>query len=244
MVGIFFNFVLIMRIILFYSILFIYTFCTTQPIVAQDISFIQNYQDTTKSSFFRQNISSLILVTGGITLKSLNQIDISAQSYVRNQFHENFRTHFDDFSQFIPISIIYGFDLTGKQTTNKFLTHTELLFASELLISTSVYIIKHYSNVLRPDGSNFLSFPSGHTAQAFLSAAFFLKEYPQKNLWITIGAFSIATLTGFLRIANNKHYFSDVLCGAGIGIFSVQLSYKIGEILRKHHVKNKTSKFL
>lgn len=38
------------------------------------------------------------------------------------------------------------------------------------------------------------------------------------NIWYASSGFLFATTTGFLRIANNKHYTSDVLTGAGIGI--------------------------
>jgi membrane-associated phospholipid phosphatase len=38
-------------------------------------------------------------------------------------------------------------------------------------------------------------------------------------LWYASG-FVFATATAILRIANNKHYSSDVLAGAGIGLLS------------------------
>mgnify|MGYP003199246539 CR=1 FL=1 len=64
------------------------------------------------------------------------------------------------------------------------------------------------------------SFPSGHTATAFMTATMLTKEYGHISPWIGIGAYSVATATGLMRMANNKHWLSDVLTGAGIGILA------------------------
>ena len=41
----------------------------------------------------------------------------------------------------------------------------------------------------------------------------------------TLLAYGIASSVGMLRMANNKHYISDVLVGAGLGILSMKMSY-------------------
>ena len=69
------------------------------------------------------------------------------------------------------------------------------------------------------------SFPSGHTATAFMGATLLAHEYGHKSVWIPIAGYSVATATGVLRILNNKHYASDVLVGAAIGIVSAELAY-------------------
>lgn len=65
-----------------------------------------------------------------------------------------------------------------------------------------------------------MSFPSGHTSIAFTNAALLYYEYKDSNVWYASSGFLFATATGVLRIANNKHYTSDVLAGAGIGFAS------------------------
>lgn len=66
-----------------------------------------------------------------------------------------------------------------------------------------------------------LSFFSGHTSYSFalcLSSAMLLSErYPQYNAVIYTVALLLAALPGYLRIAADKHYFTDVLAGAAIG---------------------------
>lgn len=60
------------------------------------------------------------------------------------------------------------------------------------------------------------SFPSGHTTVAFAAATVFAMEYRNKPL-VPILSYSAATLIGLSRITENKHWATDVLCGATIG---------------------------
>ena len=42
---------------------------------------------------------------------------------------------------------------------------------------------------------------------------------------IKLSAYSVATGVGVLRIAHDKHYWSDVIFGAGLGILSTKIAY-------------------
>jgi len=50
-------------------------------------------------------------------------------------------------------------------------------------------------------------------------------------------AYGVASGVGLLRVANNKHYISDVLIGAGIGILSMKAAYWTHQYKWKKHVK-------
>ena len=89
----------------------------------------------------------------------------------------------------------------------------------------AVTTLKYTTDQVRPDGSSANSFPSGHTANAFFGATILAKEYADKSVLIAIGGYSVATATGALRILNNRHWASDVLAGAGIGILSGEVAY-------------------
>jgi len=41
------------------------------------------------------------------------------------------------------------------------------------------------------------------------------------------GGYAVAAATGILRLYNNKHWFSDVVAGALIGILSARLAYRM-----------------
>ena len=66
--------------------------------------------------------------------------------------------------------------------------------------------------------------PSGHTANAF-SAAATIAEIYKENLWLKIGVYSYAALTG-LGVSLNVHWASEVFAGALIG-------YAVGKTVGK-----------
>ena len=67
----------------------------------------------------------------------------------------------------------------------------------------------------RPDGSNDLSFPSGHAAGGFAAAAVLSRHYGWKA---AIPAYIGATYIAASRVHDNKHYLSDVTFGAAMGL--------------------------
>lgn len=108
-------------------------------------------------------------------------------------------------------------------------------------MSVVVGQLKVHTKVTHPDGSNHHSFPFGHTATAFMTATMMSKEYGFKSPWYSIGAYSLATATGLTRMANNKHWLSDILAGAGFGILSTELGYFFADLIFKDKGLNHSS---
>ena len=90
--------------------------------------------------------------------------------------------------------------------------HVEAL----LITSFNTYFLKHAISRYRPLRQNQLSMPSGHTSTMFASASVLAHSYGYK---VGIPMYLLATLTGLSRINDNKHWLSDVIAGATIGIF-------------------------
>lgn len=67
----------------------------------------------------------------------------------------------------------------------------------------------------RPDGSNSVSFPSGHSASAFATATVLQQYYGWKA---GAPAYAFAGFVAASRMASSKHYLSDIAMGAGLGI--------------------------
>ena len=65
------------------------------------------------------------------------------------------------------------------------------------------------------------AWPSGHTTMAFALAASVSDEIHSTP--VTIGLYSAAALTGWSRLNDNRHWLSDVLGGAALGITSAKL---------------------
>jgi len=167
-----------------------------------------------------------LLILGGISLNGNG--DESFKNEIveeRNEHFSNFRTHVDDYLQYSPIAIAYGLDVLGLDSKTDFNNRTAILLKGELLMLATTFTLKSTTQIQRPDFSNNASFPSGHTAQAFAAATFLSEEYKHKHKWVPYLAYTISSSIGILRMANNKHYVSDVLAGAGIGILSMKISY-------------------
>jgi membrane-associated phospholipid phosphatase len=157
----------------------------------------------------------------------------------RNEYIPGFHTKVDNYLQYAPIALCYGLDALGYHGRNNVKQQTILLLQSELIMTGLVTGLKYTTKQMRPDQSRANSFPSGHTAQAFAAASFFSLEYQSKFHWVPYVSYGIASGVGLLRMANNKHYVSDVLMGAGIGILSTRLVYWNQErIKRKHQVRS------
>lgn len=66
----------------------------------------------------------------------------------------------------------------------------------------------------RPDGTRY-SFPSGHTSATFATATVLQRHYGWK---VGIPAYALAAYVGGSRLQENRHYLSDVMFGAAIGV--------------------------
>ncbi|MBO9731149.1 MAG: phosphatase PAP2 family protein [Chitinophaga sp.] len=155
------------------------------------------------------------------TLRDLNS---STKSELKED-HPTFRTHIDNYLQYSPIAAVYILNAAGIHGKHNFRDRTIILGISALLTAGSVEGIKHWTHEERPDGSDFLSFPSGHTATAFASAEFLRQEYKDVSPWYGVAGYAAATATGALRMYNNKHWLSDVVAGAGMGILGTKAAY-------------------
>lgn len=137
----------------------------------------------------------------------------------------HFRTHVDDYLRFVPLAAQVGMSLGGVQghSRNRWQVLATDAMAGAMMVAT-VGGMKYTIDRTRPNGES-AGFPSGHTATAFMGATLLAHEYGHKSVWIPIASYSVATATGALRILNNKHYVSDVIVGAAVGILVAELSY-------------------
>lgn len=102
-----------------------------------------------------------------------------------------------------------------------------------LLASAATQLVKQGVGRARPDANfdsdNFdpfsfdtqnNSFPSGHTSHAFAIAATMSSELKDEAPWVPYVAFPLATLTAVSRVQDRKHWATDVVAGAALGILS------------------------
>ena len=181
------------------------------------------------SRFYRMVYIGVPLIVGGIVVKSEDDHFRS----LRNDYLPRFNRHADDYLQYAPAAVMLGMKAAGMEGRSSWGRMIVSDAFSALFMGGVVNTLKQTTHVMRPDGSNDRSFPSGHTATAFMTATMLTKEYGHKSPWIGIGAYTAASATGLMRMANNKHWLSDVLTGAGIGILSTELGYYLADLILK-----------
>lgn len=148
--------------------------------------------------------------------------DIAA---LRNNWMPAFDYSYDDYLQYAPAGVMLGLKISGYEGRSEWGRMLVSDAFSAAIMAGTVNGMKYSIARMRPDGSRRNSFPSGHTATAFLTATMLHKEYGWKDPWLSIGGYTAAAVTGLSRILNNRHWLTDVIAGAGIGIGSVHLGY-------------------
>jgi membrane-associated phospholipid phosphatase len=213
-------------------------FFGTQPAWAQQRATPDTLSHPTqavKRNFWKGSIAPAALIGMGLyTIRDNGFYSSHDASYDARKAFPAFSSSADDFVFFIPVVGLYAFDYFSSQNRNEVGRQTMLLLSSAAVMGAIVYPLKLSTNVLRPNAKNDHSFPSGHTASAFVVAGVINQEFKDKSPWISIGAYTVAGSTGVMRILNNAHWMSDVLAGAGIGLLSVHSVYFVHERFLKN----------
>ncbi len=192
-----------------------------QNLVAQNDTLTNNGREV---PFWKKTVVPTALIGIGLLVQKENGFYSSydARRDIQNQFPD-FHTSIDNYMPFAPLAAVYMFDLSGIKGERSLLEFSKIMIVSQALNMGIVYAIKETSNVERPDVSANNSMPSGHTAFAFASATLFYEQYKEKGWLYQVTPFVVAGTTGIFRMMNNRHWLSDVLVGAGIGILTTEL---------------------
>lgn len=199
-------------------------------------------EDRTKNISSRTFIIPGILFTYGFIAsqtKSLKNIDRS----VAGNFNNSSKTKLDNYIQYAPAVATFALDFSGVKSRHDVKEKVVLYALTAAITTVFTQGLKHTISVMRPDSSARNSFPSGHTATAFAAAQFLHNEYGNQSVWYSVAGYTVAGATGFLRMYNNKHWLSDVIAGAGVGIASTQLAYLIYPVIKKMIIKNRNFSF-
>ncbi|TGE14227.1 phosphatase PAP2 family protein [Hymenobacter elongatus] len=179
-----------------------------------------------KGKLVKATIVPAVLITYGALHANNNGFYTNEQA--RRDIYKLFptyRTRLDDILIFAPYLELGLVTLAGVESRDDRLNIGLVILKSEVIMLASTFAVKRLVGEERPDKSDKLSFPSGHTAQAFLAASIVHTEFRDKSQWYGVGAYAIATSVAALRMINTKHWQSDVVAGAGFGILSAHLGY-------------------
>jgi membrane-associated phospholipid phosphatase len=197
-----------------------------------NIAYAGSSNDTVDRSFGKYILTSKAVRKGiapafFLASSALTWSERVAVRDARNRYVPNFSNHIDDYTQYMPAAGVFALNLAGKKGLNHLSRAAINWGAGMLIMSAMVHSVKYASKVMRPDNTSANSFPSGHTATAFMNASFLNKEFGCRNAAYGIAGYTMGALTGIGRSLNNRHWISDILAGAGIGILSTELAYMI-----------------
>lgn len=141
-----------------------------------------------------------------------------------------------DYIQYSPAAIMLALKLAGIESRSDWPRMITADGASVVIQAGITNAVKYSLKRERPDGRAHNSYPSGHTATAFMCAQMLHNEYGETvSPWISVAGYGIAATTGIFRVIANRHWCSDVMGGAAIGIFSTQLAYELTDIVFGEH---------
>ena len=184
-------------------------------------SFVNGFYDADHR--FINEFGLSILATTAANAYRLAQ---STDYVISNDFHlplDESGTHIvSDIGNLLPPLLIPGFLLYGQMNTASSQERRKA-FSTAMQISQTLALTMLTTNTvkvsvgrLRPNGESHLSFPSNHTAGAFAAATVIAYEYPW---YVGLSSIASAALIGLTRVDLRKHFPSDVVAGAGIGMF-------------------------
>lgn len=152
---------------------------------------------------------------------------------IRQQYIPSYHNRLDDFVTPVPLLAVWGMRLAGIEGRSN--SHLEALSAQGLSVGLSTGIAfagKELIKRHRPqDNSDDYAFPSAHTATAFTFATILDAEYGAEYPWISAIGYTLASGVGIARVANDRHWATDVVTGAGVGVFSAYVGYLINDLI-------------
>jgi membrane-associated phospholipid phosphatase len=182
--------------------------------------------------------NAYISAAGGAAALAVHPFDAS--------FNAHLRSHYDAVNLIFAPGKYYGD--TPEQVAGSVLTYAwgrifdqpkvshmgmDLLRA-QALAEIMVEPLKFATQRERPDGSNHLSFPSGHAAVTFATATALERHLGWKKAAL---AYAVASYVATSRLHDNVHYLSDVVFGAAVGTIA-------GRTVTEHGRETWTSRWI
>ena len=166
---------------------------------------------------------TVLFSAGAVGVKSewfRTRINEPVRDYAARIRGEN-AIQFEDYIQYAPGAAYLGLGFV-VQPKHGFAERTMAACTAWAISALLVQPLKYTVCEMRTDGSARNSFPSGHTATAFVGAELVRIEY---GGWWGAGAYGFAVMTALLRVYHERHWVNDVLGGAAVGILSAQAAH-------------------
>ena len=220
-------------------LLIFFVFIFNQNLLFAQNDSIPDVSPVKNKSFLKRSIVPISLIGTGLIINyssgSIGKENI--QDQIQGGL-DNFHTSAENFIMFVPTITMYTADLFKADSKNDAFTQTKYLAIAGITNNLITVGLKYLTDEERPNGEAH-SFPSGHTSNAFVMATVLHHEFIDSSPLLAYSGFVFATTTGVLRVMNNKHWVSDVLVGAGIGILVTDLVYRFEPLKNWNPFKDK-----
>ena len=217
-------------------------FSQTPSLPADSTEFNLHQKSFHRSKAVKFIAAPALLTSYGLLTMGNKELLISSEDVYRfrQRKFSGFHSTIDNYLPSAPIAAVYLLNLAGVKGKNRFINRTILIAVATPISDKITHILKSWTNIARPDRSDFESFPSAHTAAAFVAAEFLHQEFKDKSIWYSIAGYTTASMVAAFRILNNKHWMSDVFVGAAVGILTVKTLYIVYPwILNKLGIRKK-----
>lgn len=178
-----------------------------------------------------QLIAPAVLLAGGIIgVYELDNVKNSVRDHISG-YKKGHTFKADDYIQYTTAAGYLGLGfIPGIKTRSDFRERLMAGVTAYAVMAVATNAMKYTFKHPRPGSGTRNSFPSGHSATAFTGAELMRIEYGN---YIGIAGYAVAVSVGFLRIYNDRHWITDVLGGAAIGILSARIGYWLIPFERK-----------
>jgi hypothetical protein len=158
-------------------------------------------------------------IGGGAGALAAHQADARVQEHMTgNPAAEAFFKPGQIIGLVVPIAGSVGTYVWGRTRNQPKVSHVGTdLIQSQVVAQAITMALKYSTRRERPDQSGATSFPSGHAASTFAFATALERHLGWKY---SVPAYAAASYVAASRLPANRHWLSDVVFGATVGIIS------------------------
>ncbi len=201
------------------------------PVAAQvENDSIKRFDRAASKPAFRITYAGVPVIIGGLAIYGA---DNNLKDATSGTFARHYDTQYEDYLQFTPGVALLALKLSGVEGRSSWPRMIVSDAFSGVMALGATEILKRSVGEMRPDGDDNRSFSSGHTAISYMLATMLHKEYGCRSPWISLGGYTVATVTAASRVLHNCHWMNDIVVGAGIGVIATELGYYFADLIFK-----------
>lgn len=190
---------------------------------------MSRFDHAASTPLFKMAHASLPVIIGGLAIYGANNNLKDAAAAGSHAMH--YDTQYEDYLQYAPGLALLALKIGGVESRSSWSRMIVSDAFSAVLTIGVAESLKRTVGDVRPDGEDDRSFPSGHTAISYMLATMLHKEYGCRSPWISLGAYTVATTTAASRMIHNRHWMSDIVVGAGIGVAATEIGYFLADLI-------------